>query len=156
MKTKIVGHRLGLKQAKIVSAELRKIEAECSIITPKLIVERASSKRSPLHKYFEWEDTLAAARYREWQARQLITTVYVVCADSPDSEPVRAFVNIKSEEEDELVEDQGYVWSASLDSRPNYQRQVLEYAKQQLHLWRKKFGAFNEFFGVVREIDALK
>lgn len=156
MKTKIVGRKLSQKQSKIIAAELRKIEAECSIITPALVVERASSARSPLHKYFEWDNTTAAERYREWQARQLIMTVYVVPLDSPDSEPVRAFVNIRSEEEDSLVEDQGYVWTAGLESKPNYKAQVLAYAAQQLKLWRKKFGGFQQFFGVVKEIDALK
>lgn len=156
MKTKIVAGKLSEKQSKIIASELRKIEAEFSIITPKLVVSRASDKRSPLHSYFEWDNTTAAERYREWQARSLIMKVYVVPFDNPDSEPVRAFVNIKSDEDDELVEDQGYVWTAGLESRPTYQAQVVEYAAMQLRLWRKKFGGFKEFFGVIKEIDALK
>lgn len=157
MKSKIVARKLSEKQSKIVAAELRKIESDCSIITPALVVQRATPKNSPLHKYFEWDDTVAAERYREWQARQLIMTVYVVPSDAPDSEPVRAFVNIKSEEgDDELAEEQGYVWTAGLENKPNYKAQVVNYAAQQLKLWRKKFGGFQQFFGVVREIDALK
>lgn len=156
MKTKIVASKLSEKQSKIIAAELRKIEAECSIITPKLVVARASDKRNPMHGFFEWDDTAAAERYREWQARSLILKVYVVPSDQPDSEPVRAFVNIKSDEDDELVQDQGYVWTAGLETRPVYQAQVVEYAAMQLRLWRKKFGALKEFLGVVKEIDSLK
>lgn len=156
MKTKIVSRKLGLKQSQIISSELRKIERECSIITPAMVVQAALDKQSPLHQFFEWDDTQAAEKYRLWQARKLIATVYLVPSDAPDSEPVRAFVNIQSEEEDELAEDQGYVWSPGLDSRPNYKAQVVSYAAHQLKLWRTKFGAYKEFFGVVREIDALK
>lgn len=156
MKTKIVAGSLSEKQTKLVAAELRQIEQKYSIITPKLVVAMAQDESSAMHNFFEWEDSVAAERYREWQARSLIMRVYVVRADAPNSEPVRAFVNIKSEEGDELAEDQGYVWGASLDSRPNYQAQVLTYAAAQLKLWRKKFGGFKEFFGVVREIDSLK
>lgn len=156
MKTKIVAGKLSEKQTRLVASELRKIEAKYSIITPKLVVAQAQDKRSILHNYFEWDDTVAAERYREWQARMLIAKVYVVPSDSPDSEPVRAFVNIMSEEEDELTENQGYVWSGGLDSRPNYQAQVLNYAAAQLKMWRRKFGGFKEFFGVVKEIDSLK
>lgn len=156
MKTKIVAHKLSEKQSKIVASELRSIEQESSIITPTLVVQRAQAKTSPLHNFFEWDDSRAAENFRLWQARQLIATVYVVPSDSPDSEPVRAFVNVVSEEEDSLIEDQGYVWSPGLDSRPNYKLQVIGYARQQLMIWRKKFGAYKEFFGVVKEIDALK
>lgn len=158
MKTKIVARKLSLKQSKLVASELRKIEQEYSVITPAIVVEKAATPKSPLHGYFEWDNSTAAEQYRLWQARQLIAKVYIVPSDSPDSEPVRAFVNIYDEtDNDDLAgADQGYVWTPSLDSKPNYKHQVICYAKQQLMLWRRKFGAYKEFFGVVREIEALK
>lgn len=157
MKTKIVARKLSLKQSKIVASELRKIEQEYSVITPAIVVERAAPPRNPLHGYFEWDDSVAAEQYRLWQARQLIAKVYIVPSDAPASEPVRAFVNVydETDNEDFAGADQGYVWTPGLDSKPNYKRQVLAYAQQQLMLWRKKFGAYKEFFGVVREIDSL-
>lgn len=158
MKTTIVARKLSLKQSKLVALELRKIEQEYSIITPSIVVEKASPPKSPLHGYFEWDDSAAAQAYRLWQARQLIAKVYIVPSDAPDSEPVRAFVNVyeETDNEDSACADQGYVWTPGLDSKPDYKRQVIAYAHQQLMMWRKKFGAYKEFFGVVREIDALK
>jgi hypothetical protein len=158
MKTKIIARKLSLKQSKIVASELRKIEQECSVITPVVVVEKAASPKSPLHNFFEWDNSVAAEQYRLWQARQLIAKVYIVPSDAPDSEPVRAFVNVYSEEDNEELDgpDQGYVWTPGLDSKPNYKRQVIAYAEAQLQHWRRKFGAYKEFFGVVREIDALK
>lgn len=156
MKTTIVARAFSKKQTSVIARELRQIESEFGIITPNIVVERAADKRCPLHKFFEWDDTVASQKYREYQARQLIAKVYVVPLGAPDAEPVRAFVNIASSEDDPLSEDQGYAWSPGLENRPCYKLQVIEYAKMQLMLWRKKFGAYKEFYGVTKEIDALK
>lgn len=50
---------------------LRRMSAEGSL-TAEEVVRRAKSKRSPLHKFFEWEDEVAAHAYRIEQARELI------------------------------------------------------------------------------------
>lgn len=154
-----IGYKqLSAKDSKVVASELRKIQSETSVITPKIVVERASSPRSPLHRYFEWNNTQAAERYREWQARSLITAVYIVNADDPKSEPIRAFVNCSPSDEDgdDFMADRGYVFTPSIAGKQSYQNQVLLYARNQLIGWRRKFGAYKEFFGVVQAIDALK
>lgn len=54
-------------------------------LTPSVVVQKATSKRSPLHGYFEWNDGIAAQRYREDQARLLIRSVRVVSEDAESS-----------------------------------------------------------------------
>lgn len=39
--------------------------------TPQQIVEKARDPQSELHKCFEWDDTIAAERWRKYQARQI-------------------------------------------------------------------------------------
>jgi len=155
MKTSIVARKYSEKDSKVIAAALKKIQQESSIITPRLVVQSAEDEASPLHKYFEWNNTKAAERYREWQARSLIISVYLVDSEDENSVPVRAFVNLKPEQDDEFIPDQGYVFTPSIASKSNYQAQVLEYAKSQLVGWRNKFGAYKEFFGVVNEIDKV-
>lgn len=46
-------------------------------IAPEDVVEDARSKKSPLHKCFDWDDASAAAKHRLHTARQLITSVRV-------------------------------------------------------------------------------
>lgn len=150
-----VPHGLSRRDTKIVITELRKIEAAHGIIQPRVVVEAAKPAKSPLHKFFEWDQVKAAGKYREFQARQLICRVYVRDAALETSEPVRAFVNIKSEVEgdDDMV--QGYVSQGTMLKAPGLQQQVLTYARDQLLLWRKKFGNYQQFYGVAKAIDEL-
>lgn len=46
-------------------------------LTPKELVEAARDVNSPLHDEFEWNDTKAAQKYREWQARYIISSIEV-------------------------------------------------------------------------------
>lgn len=47
-------------------------------ITTSLVLKDAKRKESPLHDYFEWDDTKAAHQHRLQQARMLIKRVNVV------------------------------------------------------------------------------
>lgn len=46
-------------------------------LTPKELVEAARDVNSPLHDEFEWNNTKAAQKYREWQARYIISSIEV-------------------------------------------------------------------------------
>jgi hypothetical protein len=62
-------------------------------LTAESVVAAASSPASPLHSFFEWDDSVAAREYRKVQARALIRRVTVVI----DDRTLRAFPFIKSE-----------------------------------------------------------
>lgn len=160
MKTKIVfsPKKYSVKDSRVIASELKRIQREQSVITPKTVVSIAANKKSPLHKYFEWEDTIAAERYREWQARQLIASVYIVDGNDENAVPLRAFVALRPEEDetDDFMAERGYVSTPSIAGKQSYQLQVLAYARAQLTGWRNRFGAYREFFGVVKEIDKIK
>jgi hypothetical protein len=156
MKIAYAKAKYSVKDSKIIARELKAIQKEQSVITPKAVVIAAENPKSPLNKYFEWNDSAAAERYREWQARQLIASVFIVDSDNENSQPVRAFVAIQPEDDnDDFIADRGYVSTPSIAGKQNYESQVLEYAKQQLKGWRKRFGNFQEFFEVVEAIDSL-
>lgn len=148
---------LSAKEAAVVGKTLSNIQREMSVITPKIVVEKASDPRSPLHKYFEWDDTVAAQKHREWQARFLITSVHIVDAHSENQSPIRAFVNVSpdGDDGDPFVASRGYVATSSIAGKQNYESQVISYAKNQLVGWKKRFGNYREFFGVVKEIEKL-
>lgn len=46
-------------------------------LTPDLVLEDARNKNSPLHDIFEWNNAIAAQKYRLDQARELIRSVKV-------------------------------------------------------------------------------
>jgi hypothetical protein len=85
----------------IVGRELEQlIEDNGGKLTPATVVESAKRAKSPIHNCFEWDDTAAAKKYREDQARYLLHSVVVVY-DADTDEPIttRLTVNIQTEEE---------------------------------------------------------
>ena len=70
------------------------LEAEHRL-TAKDLVEESRPEDARLHKCFDWNDTTAAEKYREQQARGIIGSVVVKLEPAP--EPVRAFFNIEHE-----------------------------------------------------------
>jgi hypothetical protein len=72
-----------------VAAELLKLKTVDGIINPSAAVEWArKNKKSLLHRSLEWDDGIAAERYRIWQVRALIS-VHIV-----DAEGSRRFVSL--------------------------------------------------------------
>ena len=55
--------------------------------TPDMIVEAAKDENSELHKCFEWDDTIAADKYRKHQARMLVASL-VVKTETTEGEAV--------------------------------------------------------------------
>jgi hypothetical protein len=78
------------RKAVVVERALEGIYEKHSSISPALILQEATRARSPLHKYFEWDDSKAAAKYRLVQAYQMIQASKFVLvlkesgADVPD------------------------------------------------------------------------
>jgi len=102
---------------------------------------------------FVWNIADAADHWRLHQARMMIASISV--KSQTTDQPVRAFVNvtIPGNESEEADWDRGYVSiEKSMESAP-LQEQVLSYAKQQLVIWRRKFGAYEQFYGVANEIE---
>ena len=142
------------KDAPIVIKALKELETKHGLITPAVVIHTALHAKSPLHKFFTWDDRKAADKYRLVEARQLICSVYVRHADSEESVPVRAFVNIKVDGDDDATP-QGYVSQTTMLKAPNLQQQILTYAKNQLLLWRAKFGHLEAFYGISKAIDEV-
>lgn len=76
-----------------VVEHLTELYEQLGELTAESVVAAASSPASPLHGFFEWDDTIAAREYRKVQARALIRRVTVII----DDRTLRAFPFIKSE-----------------------------------------------------------
>lgn len=82
--------------AQVIGDTLAKIgKANDGKLTPKAVLEAARSKTSPLHKHFEWDDSVAAERYRLDQAREIIGIIRVVDAKAGERP---AYISIASDE----------------------------------------------------------
>jgi hypothetical protein len=54
------------------------LESKQGKLTPQQVLEAARDEESPLHRFFEWDDSTAAEAYRVEQARDLIKKVKVI------------------------------------------------------------------------------
>lgn len=62
------------------------------ILRPVDVVEAAADEEHPLHDRFVWNDSLAAHRYRLWQARELIAVAVKVMPRT--NVHIRAYVSL--------------------------------------------------------------
>lgn len=79
-------------------------------VSPHDLLEDARKKKSPLHKYFEWDDTVAAEKWRLHYARNIINhiDVEVIVEGKPTTQP--AYISFSSNKKDEDVEEGGFTY----------------------------------------------
>jgi len=71
--------------------EIRKVYVDTgggAALVPE-VLERARDAHSALHRYFEWDDTLAAEAHRLVQAENLVRRVHVMVVPEGQTDPVR-------------------------------------------------------------------
>lgn len=133
----------------VVGRELEAIQEEHGSIAPELVVEKAKEKASPLHDYFEWNNTRAATLYRVDQARWLIRAV-AVKIERENDEPLvtRAFVEMKQEEAEG-----GYVSIAVVSQDEEMRRTLIEHALKDVEAFKRKYAILVDVFAL---LDALQ
>lgn len=112
------------------------------------LVDESRDESAPLHKCFEWNDTIAAERYRETQASYIIRSIETVLQD--DTEPVRAFVSITVGEKAMPYAAVEHVMMRS-DSRAT----LLMKARAELEAFKRKYQQLAELADVFAAIDGL-
>lgn len=150
--------------AQIVGERLEAIRARAGNLTPELVLRDARNIRSVLHEHFEWDDTVAAERYRLDQAGHLIRSVQVeymeaeqaqerqislVASSEPSARVTRAFVAV--------VRDggRGYESTERAMADPELRRQVLERAHGELNAIARKYKEVSELADVFAALDRV-
>jgi len=115
------------------------------------VVAAAASETSPLHKYFDWDDSTAASKYRLWQARELIKYVVVVVPDY--HKPINAYVSLK---EDRLLD--GGTYRSTVDVLSNERRRnlLLAQALADLKVWEDKYNELTELAPIFETAEKVR
>jgi len=124
--------------ADLVYNEVRDLKDEFDEIVPEDVVKRARPKRSPMHKLFEWDDSIAGEKYREEQARYVLRVCRVQYADKQGKpKTVRAFPVVETRKD----ESRRNVFVPIEDITHDYDRQdeILNRALHSLVDWRRKW-----------------
>lgn len=113
-------------------------------LTPRLVLEEARDPKHPLHDRFEWDDSIAAEKYREVQASELIRSVRVRQVDGAEQETVRAFHSLPRDDV------RSYVPIEEI-AKDDIARQVLlNEAEREWKAMLKRYQHLAEWLGVVR------
>jgi len=139
------------KQA--MAAELNRLAKQNGgKITPRMVVDAARDDNSPLHDYFEWNDSEAAEKYREMQARTLLRSVPLKVKTTSTKFEVSEYIR----DPEAKPEDQGYVQVTALRPQEDLARDALvaEFDRVAANLRRAR--AYAQYFGLEPLLDDLE
>lgn len=119
-------------------------------LTNENLVNASRPEDAPLHNEFEWDDSIAAEKYRNVQAGKMINLLAVRIEEQND-EPVRAF----------------YTLNAKIGSGGNYdnirkimvdsekKERLLDIALRELKQFKEKYKMLNELAVVFEAIEEV-
>lgn len=116
-------------------------------LTAQNLVEASRPEDAPLHKEFEWDDSIAAEKYREDQARYLIRSI-AICVEEPEESPVyvRAYFQTTSEPYENIR-----IIAADSEKK----EALLKKALDELRWFKAKYYALKELEPIFDEIDKV-
>lgn len=116
---------------------------------PSAVVDAARDPESPLHQYFDWDDTTAAHEYRLSQARNLIASVEIISDTRRESTPV--FVSL-------LVDRKkgGYREVKEVLSSKALHSELLRTAVEELRAMRQRYDRLVELAGVFKAVKKVE
>ena len=119
--------------ADVAGEVCNKLDAEGNL-TAKALVDVSRPEDAPLHPEFEWNDGIAAEKWREQQGRLIINHLTVVI---DNQEPVRKFFNIENTANTYTSID---VILKNTDTR----EQLLQMALRELGAFKRKYSQLTE------------
>ena len=135
------------KKAQEVGEALELIRSSRGELTKSDVVESASSKSSPIHDLFEWDDQVAAHGYRLNQAGYLLRGIEVKFEETPEAPSVRAFVNFTA------IDDHEYHAMETVMSNKPLRETLVAQAYEELNCWRKRYSHISELAKIFKAID---
>lgn len=139
----------GIKADPQVAGEQFK-ELESSVgLTAKNVLDANRTEDAPLHNEFEWQDDIAAEKYRLHQAGQLIRMLCIQTDtnDTADA-PVRAFFKTAVSQPYESIE--------VIMSVPDKRAELLKRALQELAAFQNKYQTLTELQPVFQSVAVLR
>lgn len=126
-------------------AELDRIGGKYGSFKASDIVEESRPEDAVLHGCFEWDDGVAAEKYREQQARYIVKNITVVSESGNTEESVRAFVHVK----------QAYRPIQVVLSDKEMKEELLAIALRELEAFARKYRTLKELAPVFEAIAGV-
>lgn len=131
-------------QQAVIAALAEIAEQNNGVLQVDAVIEAARPASSPLHSKFTWDDTEAAHKWRQEQARALIRVTVHMLPVSNDA--VRVFVSLTT---DQKEAGGGYRQLISVMSKKELREQLLADAHADMERFRQKYRHLSELAEVI-------
>lgn len=131
--------------AQTAGEELQRIFAERGELEPADIVAESRDVGAPLHPCFEWNDEVAAEKYRQTQAAKIVRSILTVEETTSGPQEVRAFVHVQEK----------YCPISVVVNNADKMADLLEAALEELKAFRNKYRKLSELSAVMSAIDEV-
>ena len=118
-------------------------------VTPEDVVNEARDPETELHKCFEWDNDIAAEKWRKQQARQIFCNLVIKRVDVEEDkpqEPIRFFYN---------TEGKSYKTAEKIFSQPSEYEKLLQQAKADALAYQRKYSSLLELEEIMIAINKL-
>jgi len=123
--------------------EIKSLGQEC---TTEQVLDLARNPETELHRCFDWDDTVAAEKWRMEQAR-LVCRSLVVVVQKYETEPVKLRIFEHDHEEKVYRETR-----LTFRNEDQYSR-LLNQAKTEMNQFTKKYRTIVELSGVIEQME---
>lgn len=142
--------------AKTVGEHIENLQKQNGIVTSESLLDSARPVDSAIHDCYEWDDTVAAEKYRIVQSGNIIKNLVKVSVldDGKQEKTVRAYVNIAPK--DKFTSGKFIDVDTAL-SNEETRKIVLHKALEELKTFQKKYEDLNEFakvFDAIADVEA--
>jgi hypothetical protein len=131
-------------------AELEQLRERDGVVDPREVVEYAKNPQTALHSFFEWDNSVAAEKYRVQQARELIRAIVTVV--DPGDTPIvtRAYVRLSTD-----GQQAGYRLATDVLSDPEQREVYVRDAMREFAILRKRYQHIVELAALFSTMDEI-
>lgn len=134
--------------ADVAKAEFDRIYEKFGVLTTKDIVDESRSINAPLHSCFEWDDAVAAERYRQRQAGDMVRCLVTIEKSDDQDTPIVVRAIVKTTEKYEPI-------TIALKSEEKY-AVLLQDALNDVKWFREKHSKLVELKAVFDAMDEFE
>lgn len=119
-------------------------------LSPETLLEASRAEDAPLHNEFEWDDTVAAEKFRKEQARFIIRNLEIHRVDAPTVEypKERAFLYTGEKKT-------GYVPMKDILTNDEWRTNLLNAAKRDMNYFIAKYHRLEELTKIINDMREI-
>lgn len=142
--------------AEVAGERIEQLEQEHGQVNPQILLDDARPEDAVMHSCFEWNDGIAAEKYRLEQSRLILSNLRIVQVEEeePDREPikVRAFHNVS-----DGVKAKGEFHHIDvIKANEDMTRNVINNARTELEIFYNKYVGLCDVCGIMEEFILKK